>query len=161
MSTGEPVVISVNSFTKILAPGLRLGWIEAAPPLIQKLSAIGYLISGGNVAPFHGGIVAHTLQARTADSALDRMCTAYKERAAALTSALRVEGLPPLIEPSGGYFVWVPLAVGAETVLKSARDTFAVNFLPGGRCDVSGGSECFARLCFALLPEEQLRDGAT
>jgi DNA-binding transcriptional MocR family regulator len=54
-------VLSLGSFSKILAPGLRLGWIEASPSLISRISERGYVISGGSVAPFVSEIVAEML----------------------------------------------------------------------------------------------------
>ena len=58
---GEPaggVVVSVSSFSKILGAGLRLGWIEAAPDVIENLSVHPYVLSGGGVAPFMGALPA-------------------------------------------------------------------------------------------------------
>lgn len=56
------VVVSVSSFTKIMAPALRLGWIEAAPSFIDRFTALGYIRSGGGVAPIVGDVVAEAIQ---------------------------------------------------------------------------------------------------
>ena len=50
-------VISVNSFSKILAPGLRLGWIQAHGKVIERLAASGLLESGGGLTPFTSALI--------------------------------------------------------------------------------------------------------
>ena len=50
-------VISLGTFSKILAPGLRLGWIHAAQRLVQRLADASYVISGGGLNPFTASIV--------------------------------------------------------------------------------------------------------
>jgi len=59
-------VISLGSFSKILAPGLRLGWIEASPSLIRRIKERGYVVSGGSVAPFVSEVVAEMLEPEAA-----------------------------------------------------------------------------------------------
>ena len=51
--TDRETVISLNSFSKILAPGLRLGWMQAHPDKIKRLVTSGLLDSGGGLNPFH------------------------------------------------------------------------------------------------------------
>ena len=48
----------MRPFAKILAPGLRVGWVEAAPRLAARVAALGYVASGGCVAPFAAAVVA-------------------------------------------------------------------------------------------------------
>jgi DNA-binding transcriptional MocR family regulator len=50
-------VFSLGSFSKILAPGLRLGWIQAKPSLLEPFITCGYLESGGGLNPFVSSIV--------------------------------------------------------------------------------------------------------
>lgn len=116
-STGTPnavdsKVVSLGSFSKIMAPGLRLGWIDAAPALLQKLRRDGVLGSGGSIAPLASGIAHSCLELGllqqhmhgTVRPALQRNC-------AALSEALR-QHLPAschFLQPEGGYFVWLQL----------------------------------------------------
>ena len=113
-------VVSVGSFTKICAPGLRLGWLEASPDLLDRISR-GYIKSGGGVAPLPEAIVGALLDPPTSPSSsssssfpLDRhlslLRSAYAARAAALVAALRKHpvAFPEIAaEPTGGYFCWV------------------------------------------------------
>ena len=50
-------VLSLGSFSKILGPGLRLGWIQCSPPRIDRLVTNGVLASGGGVSPFVAAII--------------------------------------------------------------------------------------------------------
>lgn len=105
-------VVSLGSFSKIMAPGLRLGWIDAAPALLQKLRRDGVLGSGGSIAPLASGIAHSCLELGllqqhmhgTVRPALQRNC-------AALSEALR-QHLPAgchFLQPEGGYFIWLQL----------------------------------------------------
>ena len=95
-----------------MAPGLRLGWIEAAEPLIQRLSTHGYLVSGGSGAPFSEAIIAplldHSIAASAAaveQSAVETNLVSlrfeYSRRAACLSAALRTLGFTVAHEPTG------------------------------------------------------------
>ena len=46
-------ILSLGSFSKILAPGLRLGWVQSSPALVEKLALSGLADSGGGLKPFH------------------------------------------------------------------------------------------------------------
>lgn len=108
----ESRVVSLGSFSKIMAPGLRLGWIDAAAPFLQMLRRDGVLGSGGSIAPLASGIAHSCLELGllqqhmhgTVRPALQRNC-------AALCDALR-QHLPAgcdFRQPDGGYFVWLHL----------------------------------------------------
>lgn len=168
-SLTEAVVVSVSSFTKILSPGLRIGWIEAAPAVIERLGTCGYLASGGCVAPFVTDVILRpALLNGSVDAALQELVTEYSSRARRLADALTAAGLPPLVRANAGYFLWVPLGVPAEDVLQAGKEHFGVSFLPGARCDpcsatfsgAGGPPEHCARVCFAWLPSEDLEEGA-
>jgi len=106
-------------------------------------------------------VLGHTLSSRSADAALARLVAEYRSRAGCLLAALERAGLPPLVRPCAGYFVWVPLGADAKEVLDVARAKHGVSFMPGARCDVSespGLASC-ARLCFAWLPAADLEEG--
>lgn len=105
-------VVSLGSFSKIMAPGLRLGWVDAAEPLLQRLRQDGVLGSGGSIAPLASGIAHSCLELGllqqhmhgTVRPTLQRNC-------AALCDALR-QHLPEgcsFRRPQGGYFVWLQL----------------------------------------------------
>ena len=49
---GSGTVVSVSSFTKTAAPGLRLGWVEASEALVSRLAGHGYITSGGGLVSY-------------------------------------------------------------------------------------------------------------
>merc|ERR1712107_321479 len=102
------------------------------------------------------------MRTRSADRALDTLVAEFNRRATCLVAALEGVGLKPLVQPNGGYFVWIPLPdfKNATTVLELAKKK-GVSFLLGSRCDESncptlGNS---VRLCFAFLPPDELEEG--
>eukprot|EP00927_Polykrikos_kofoidii_P017045 TRINITY_DN1773_c0_g1_i3.p1 TRINITY_DN1773_c0_g1~~TRINITY_DN1773_c0_g1_i3.p1 ORF type:complete len:382 (-),score=65.09 TRINITY_DN1773_c0_g1_i3:74-1219(-) len=156
-------VISVGSFAKILAPGLRLGWLEAPPELLKQIATRGYMFSGGGLAPYVSQVVAELLDGGEQDAELRRLCATYAASASVLCEALRAE--PALFKfeaPKGGYFVWVqlPEGVDAEELLPLAEKN-GVIFLPGSRCvcDSVEPYRRYVRLCFALEEPQALREG--
>ena len=72
--------VSVSSFSKILAPGVRVGWIEAAPPLLRAVADRGYVASGGCVAPFAAAVVAEAIANGDQDAFLDALVRRYRAR---------------------------------------------------------------------------------
>jgi len=156
------VVVSVNSFTKICAPGLRVGWVEAAPSLVDRIAKLAYLTSGGCVATFTSeALLHHMLTARSADKVLAALVADLRTRSETLHSSLIDSGLQPLVKPTGGYFVWVPLGVDAKALLHRVQ-VDGLKFMHGGRCDESksdDSAQC-ARLCFAYHQPEELAEAA-
>ena len=136
----ESRVVSVSSFTKILAPGLRVGWIEAAPPLVDAVAGRGYVVSGGCVAPFAAGVAAEVISGGDQAAHLARLTEAYGRTSAAMARevahhAPRVGWRAPVAAPAGGYFMWLGLPPGVTTrSLAPAAAEAGVAFLPGERC---------------------------
>jgi 2-aminoadipate transaminase len=125
-------VISLGSFSKILAPGLRLGWLQAHPEVIKRLVTSGLLDSGGGLNPFTSAIVRELLEAGDLENNIASLIAAYRSRLAAMETALRRE-LPQaeFVTPEGGFFFWVRLpGVDAEQLQQKALEV-QVGFRPG------------------------------
>jgi DNA-binding transcriptional MocR family regulator len=155
-------VISLGSFSKILAPGLRLGWLQAAPELIARFLNCGLLDSGGGLNPFAAGIVRSAIELGLLSGHLAELKAAYAPRMQAMCAALR-EHLPGDIEfltPEGGFFVWLslPEAIEARVLLQAAK-TRNVEFMPGPRFSSRGGLTHHLRLSFAFYDEPDLLQG--
>ncbi|MFO7633420.1 MAG: PLP-dependent aminotransferase family protein [Caldilinea sp.] len=155
-------VLGLGSFSKILAPGLRLGWVQAAPQHMQRLSTSGLLDSGGGLNPFTSGLVRVVLEQGRQDEYLDRLHATYRGRIAALHAALQAHlgGIVTYAAPTGGYFFWLRLAqtIDGEALLQHAA-AHKVSFRPGVRFSGCGGLRNYIRLSFAYYEEEQLLEG--
>uniref|UniRef100_K3WUR6 Aminotransferase class I/classII large domain-containing protein n=1 Tax=Globisporangium ultimum (strain ATCC 200006 / CBS 805.95 / DAOM BR144) TaxID=431595 RepID=K3WUR6_GLOUD len=132
-------VVSLGSFSKILAPGLRLGWAQSSKETIQALSSVGTIRSGGGQNPITAGIVHSVLQLNLLAPHIEMLQRVFMSRKATLCSALR-ELCPEcaFVEPAGGYFVWVQLpdSVDVELLFAEASTHHGVAFTPGTRCSL-------------------------
>ncbi len=158
---GTGRVLSLGSFSKILGPGLRLGWLHADPALVEKFCTHGALRSGGGLNPLVSSIVHGVMEAGDLDRHIDELRSTFDERASAMVAALRRE-LPELEvrQPEGGYFVWLELPPGHDgaQLLTRAREA-GVAFTPGARCAVGLDLSRFIRLCFAFYEPHELELG--
>ena len=154
-------VLSFGSFSKICAPGLRLGWIHSAPDLLGALMTSGLVQSGGRLNPFTSGVVRSLLDLGLADTTLDALRAVYTERSAVLCRALPEQvSTAMFVEPRGGYFVWTELpndmhAAARLPRAKSEGDTFH----PGGRFISRDGFAPAMRLSFAHYDAPTLVEG--
>jgi DNA-binding transcriptional MocR family regulator len=154
-------VLSLGSFSKICAPGLRLGWIHAAPALLATLMQSGLVQSGGGLNPFTSGVVQSLMELGLADEGLDSLREVYAERSRVLCAALR-EALPgaTFVEPTGGYFVWVQLPAGVSAAeLKPVAAREGVTFHAGPRFVRHDGFADRVRLSFAHYDASVLVEG--
>ena len=105
----ESHVVSNASFSKILSPGIRVGWIEAHLSTISRLSSGGVLTSGGAVNNVMSGIIAQALSKGYLLNHLEKMRQTLGIRMKAACDILEAE-LPQgftFERPQGGYFVWI------------------------------------------------------
>ena len=155
-------VVRLGSFSKSLAPGLRLGWIDTRADLRERLAAAGVLESGGCVSQFSARVVAELLEAGVYDAHVAGLRLAYASRRDALADALRVH-LPAgcrFTVPAGGFFLWVTLPPGLDaSALLPAAEERGVAFSPGRRF-CADGDDRSVRLAFSLYDEASLSLGA-
>ena len=156
-------VISMGSFSKILAPGLRLGWVHVRNRhLLAPFFKWGQIESGGGLNPLVSGLVRSAIELGLQDQYLTHLKTVYGRHAAALSAALR-QHLPTdftFTEPQGGFFIWLRLPDGleAETLLSRAA-AYNVTFKPGPSFSCNGGLQQYARFCFSFYKTKQLIEG--
>ena len=162
---GAGHVLSIGSFAKILAPGLRLGWMQtstAGAKLLAKFYGCGQLDSSGAVNPVISGIVHTFIESGAQVEHLAAVRLELATRARILGDALRV-ALPEgttFDQPSGGYFLWIKLPPGLNgaSLLELAASEHKVRFQPGSRFGT--GLEGYIRLSFSYYPASDLAAGA-
>jgi 2-aminoadipate transaminase len=156
-------VIYLSTFSKTLAPGLRLGWIVAPPDVISKLIQ---LKQGADLhtSTFTQIVAFEVARDNFMDEHIKVIRRVYGERRDAMLSALD-EFFPPEVSwtrPKGGLFLWVTLAEGMDCQkLFEAAIKENVAFVPGDSFYANNGSEGrrHFRLNFSYVPPEQIREG--
>jgi 2-aminoadipate transaminase len=159
--TEDAHVLSLGSFSKILAPGLRLGWIQAHPEMIQKLAGCGLLDSGGGLNPFTSAVVREVIESGGLAQNIARLKDIYKSKLSVMKSALE-KYLPQTVwtAPQGGYFFWARLPDGIDAVeLQQKAANFKVGFRPGVRFSSRNGLHDFFRISFVFFEPEEIEEG--
>lgn len=119
-------ICSIGSFSKTLAPGLRLGWVVAPEDVIQTLIHCGTTQMGGGANPFSAYVVSHYCCHGDWERHVSRLCRIYKARCDLMLAALE-RNMPPLVSwtrPEGGFFIWLtlPPCVRARDVARASQD---------------------------------------
>lgn len=153
-------VISVNSFSKILAPGLRLGWVQAHENVIRRLSSCGMLDSGGGMNPFTSAVVRYLIEAGSLGEHIAVLREEFTSRLNVMDEALR-RYIPDAeyTRPEGGFFFWVRLPGVDTVVLRSKVKEFDVDYRPGALFSSEGGMKDYVRLSFAVNGVEEIEEG--
>ncbi|HJS97479.1 MAG TPA: PLP-dependent aminotransferase family protein [Terriglobales bacterium] len=155
-------VIYLSTFSKTLAPGLRLGWIVAPPDVISKLVQ---LKQGADLhtSTFDQMVAYEVVHDGFLDEHVKKIRAVYRERRDVMLAAL-TEYFPPEVtwtHPQGGLFLWVTLPEGLDLEhLFQAGLRENVAFVPGD-CFYPGGDEGrrHMRLNFSHSTPEQIREG--
>ena len=154
-------VIYLGTFSKILSPGLRLGWTAAPPPVLDKLN-----LGKGGVdlcsATLSQQFVATYFAERDWRAYVRTQVDLYRRRRDAMLEAL-AEYMPreaTWTEPNGGLFIWARMPDYIDTtdlLARALRENVA--FVPGRAAylDGRGGSEM--RLNFSGITEDDIREG--
>jgi len=160
----EEWVFYIGSFSKILAPSLRTGWVVVPAPLTARLALLKHA-ADLDTPSFGHHMVSAYLAAGHLPAHLDLLRAEYRRRRDALLAALRVQFPAESLWncPASGMFVWVELPAGVDTaeLLRIALAKESVAFCPGETfCagDASRGSRCM-RLSFTNHPPERIEEG--
>ncbi len=164
LSTLAPdAVVRLGSFSKILAPGLRLGWLIAPPAVVKRCVGCGLLDSGGGVNHFAAHVAGAYLGLGLLDGHIASLRDVYRGRRDALLAALG-QHLPAGCRwgtPGGGFFAWVALPDGCDSAaLLPAAEAAGVSYVPGARFYAGSSGARYLRLAFSLLGAEELAEGA-
>lgn len=156
-------VFYVGSFSKILAPALRVGWIVAPESLIQKLSIIKEA-SDIDTGTFSQRAISAYLDAGHLPAHVSRLRAAYGQRRDRMLRALK-EQFPREArwrKPSGGVFAWVelPRRVDTSELLRASIEKEQVAFIPGHAFDLGINSRAHGiRLNFSHHAPAVIEEG--
>jgi 2-aminoadipate transaminase len=153
--------VITGSFSKILSPGMRMGWVCAPPEVIEQL------VVAKQASDLHSNYLSQRIAAQyLADEDIDahirKICFVYKKQRD-LMLTLMEETFPPQVtwtEPQGGMFIWVTLPDGCSSmkVFEAAlKESVAV--LPGTPFYIDGGGNQNLRLNFSNAREDQIITG--
>ena len=160
--TESDTVVSLGSFSKILAPGMRLGWIQTSDVLRKKILVHGFINSGGSINHISSHIVRHAIDNSLLDSHIEKLRIVYRGRVEAMDEALHkyFDGLAEWSRPDGGYFFWMRFDESVDTVQLRAKARGHETGFQAGTLFSSEGELCnFIRLSFAHYDEDDIREG--
>jgi DNA-binding transcriptional MocR family regulator len=153
-------VISINSFSKILAPGLRLGWIQAHGTVIKRLAGSGLLDSGGGMNPFTSALVRGLIESGNLEVNITHLRREYTRRLNALDGALRQHfSTAEYTLPQGGFFFWVRLPGVEAAELRHKAQGFNVDLRQGALFSSRIGLKDYIRLSFCFYGPEAIEEG--
>jgi 2-aminoadipate transaminase len=150
-----------GSLSKVLSPGLRVGWMIAPPALLANATMCKQF-SDAHTSNLTQATAAHYLTMNRMDSALNVVRKTYAERAQVMAACLRKE-LGNAIEfnqPEGGMFFWTQLTEGrnANDFAKRAIDKL-VAFVPGATFFANNPDLSTLRLSFATADVAKIEEG--
>ena len=157
----EDRTIAVSSLSKVLAPGLRIGWLRA-PEELRRALTIAKQAGDLHTSTIDQMAAAHVLAAGGMDAHLARLRTVYRARRDALLGGLG-EALPAgstWNAPDGGMFVWARLPDGhdAAALLRRAL-AHDVAFVPGAPFFAGAPDHATLRLSFTTHPPDEIAEG--
>lgn len=154
-------VISVGSFSKICAPGLRLGWLQAAPAVLAPLADAGLVDSGGGLSHFTANLVQPLLDSGDQDEYVRQLRHTYRRRVQTMAAALAAQlgDRVQFVVPQGGFFFWCTVAGVDTAVLLPHAVRYGTGFQPGAKFSSQQGCHHQMRLSFAFYDQAAIATG--
>ena len=156
-------VLRLGSFSKTLAPGMRIGWLIAEPGRIQGFTSSGALRMGGGANPFTAKVVADYCLGGAWEAHVQWLRSQYQARRDTALSALRA-AMPASVQwtrPEGGYFIWLtlPQSVDVDDIEPLAKNC-GVHFASGKGFFVQpDDGRRHIRLSFSFVPHREMERG--
>lgn len=164
LSPGNPLVFRIQTFSKLFAPGLRIGWIDVDPEL-QKLAVNAKQAVDTCTNVPNQLAVSHLLADNVLQSHLGRLLPLYAERKNAMIGALSSTFGDSIsyTEPEGGFFVWASFVdelahVNTQELFPTALAE-GVAYVPGEAFSHDTDLSNSLRLCFATSSPDRIHEG--
>ncbi|MFL5825911.1 MAG: PLP-dependent aminotransferase family protein [Thermoleophilaceae bacterium] len=158
---GGVYVMYMGTFSKILSPGIRLGWVAAPPPVLEKLNLGKQAADLCSSTLSQLMVQAYFEEGRWRDY-VSSLTQLYRRRRDTMLDAL-AEFFPPQAEwtrPAGGLFIWATLPDFIDTtdlLARALRDNVA--FVPGVAAYLDGRGHNAMRLNFSGVDDDSIREG--
>ena len=158
-------LVHCGSLSKVLSPGLRVGWLVAPPELLAKATMCKQF-SDAHTSTFAQATAAQYLASGQLPVTLARVRQVYGQRAGVMGEALRRElgSAIDFVAPRGGLFIWARLtgaddriSDGAEFARRAIEQ--GVAFVPGAPFYCASPDTRTLRLSFATADEDRIREG--
>jgi 2-aminoadipate transaminase len=164
MKTIQPEVVPIcytGSFSKILGPGMRLGWLLASPDIINKAQLAKQSIDACS-STFTQVLADQFLRQGKLKTYVERLRTIYARRMKIMNDCL-VRNMPSeakWVVPKGGFYIWITLPehIDALDILKESMSKGAI-FVIGKTFDPNGVKNNCLRLAFSHTQEDQIEKG--
>jgi 2-aminoadipate transaminase len=157
----EDRLVYLATLSKIVAPGLRAGWMVAPAEIVQRCVIAKQTIDL-STSPWIQGAAAHYLKSGMLERHLPRIRAAYRQQAHAMVDALRerLAGKLAFSAPQGGMFVWgfLPTGIDAGALVRTAIEE-KVMYVPGAPFYADAPDPRSLRLCFSMSSPERIRVG--
>lgn len=160
--TGSGRVLSLGSFSKILAPAMRLGWVQTSSALREKLAENGFVNSGGCINHISAHIARQAVDSGQLDRHIQSLRSTYRSRLDAMQSALvqHFDDIASWTKPEGGYFFWLVCGESVDTTaLRDRAPALETGFQDGAVFSTQGGFGNCLRICFAHYDESDIHEG--
>ena len=158
---GGVFVMYLGTFSKILSPGIRLGWVVAPPPVLEKIN-LGKQAADLCTSTLSQLMVRAYFEQGRWRNYVESLTDVYRRRRDTMLDAL-AEHFPPQAEwtrPGGGLFIWVTLPDFIDTtdlLARALRENVA--FVPGEGAYLDGRGRSAMRLNFSGSDEHRIREG--
>jgi 2-aminoadipate transaminase len=159
------LLVHCGSLSKVLSPGLRVGWMVAPAELLAKATMCKQF-SDANTSTFAQAVAAQYLKSGRMPETLAKVRRVYAERAKAMSEALRqnLGQRVSFVEPQGGLFIWARLtgADGGPTdgaAFSKRAVEQGVAFVPGAPFFASNPDHATFRMSFATVGVDKIQEG--
>jgi 2-aminoadipate transaminase len=158
LDEAHTVVIRINSFSKMLAPGLRLGWISAVRPIVEQLALIKQQVDP-HTQNLSQMVITELIEQGVLDRHLAALKTEHRRRRDAMVQAVRQHvpaGQLRFAVPDGGMYLWCDLPAGVRArAVQDRALAESVMVLTGEPFYVDQGGDQQLRICYTSQPADR------
>jgi 2-aminoadipate transaminase len=155
---GGDSVIQLGTFSKLMAPGLRIGWAAAPPSMIARMAQ---LKTDAGSCPLTQRVILEFLQAGRLPEHIKRVQETYRSNRDRMVAAI-ARDLPEasFVRPHGGYYVWATLPEGTDgDAVAACAAANGVAIIAGSKFFANPGPKHHVRLAFSHATHEEIDEG--